>query len=118
MPSQFSVAAAEEESVVGEQDGHSFTANPLGCAAANASLDLLEAEPDKYLGFEARHRSRLEVLARHPGIRRVRLTGTIAAFDLVVTDQEGYLNRLGKAVNVVMASARSRCPFGKTIKIQ
>ena len=24
--------------------GHSFTANPLGCAAANASLDLLEAE--------------------------------------------------------------------------
>ena len=25
--------------------GHSFTANPLGCAAANASLDLLEASP-------------------------------------------------------------------------
>ena len=25
--------------------GHSFTANPLGCAAANASLDLLEKEP-------------------------------------------------------------------------
>ena len=78
--------------------GHSFTANPLGCAAANASLDLLEAEPDKYLGFEARHRSRLEVLARHPGIRRVRLTGTIAAFDLVVTDQEGYLNPAGKVL--------------------
>jgi adenosylmethionine-8-amino-7-oxononanoate aminotransferase len=78
--------------------GHSFTANPLGCAAANASLDLLEAEPEKYLGFEARHRSRLEVLARHPGIRRVRLTGTIAAFDLVVSDQEGYLNPAGKVL--------------------
>ena len=25
--------------------GHSFTANPLGCAAANASLDLLERNP-------------------------------------------------------------------------
>ena len=25
--------------------GHSFTANPLGCAAANASLDLLEQSP-------------------------------------------------------------------------
>ena len=71
---------------------------PLGCAAANASLDLLEAEPDRYLGFEARHRSRLEVLARHPGIRRVRVTGTIAAFDLVVSDQEGYLNPAGKVL--------------------
>jgi len=78
--------------------GHSFTANPLGCAAANASLDLLEAEPEKYLGFEARHRSRLEGLARHPGIKRVRVTGTIAAFDLVVTDEEGYLNPAGKVL--------------------
>ena len=28
--------------------GHSFTGNPLGCAAANASLDLLEENPEKY----------------------------------------------------------------------
>ena len=78
--------------------GHSFTANPLGCAAANASLDLLEAEPEKYLGFEARHRSHLELLASHPGIKHVRVIGTIAAFDLVVSDQEGYLNPAGKVL--------------------
>jgi len=35
--------------------GHSFTANPLGCAAALASLDLLQANPERFQQFEARH---------------------------------------------------------------
>ncbi len=74
--------------------GHSFTANPLGCAAAVASLDLLEAAPGRYLEFEARHRPHLERLARHPRLHHPRLTGTIAAIDLVV-EQPGYLNPVG-----------------------
>ncbi|PTT96718.1 adenosylmethionine--8-amino-7-oxononanoate transaminase [Pseudomonas sp. HMWF031] len=76
--------------------GHSFTANPLGCAAANASLDLLEAEPENYQRFEERHQPRLERLARHPKVQRPRLCGTIAAFDLVTDSAEGYLNPAGK----------------------
>jgi adenosylmethionine---8-amino-7-oxononanoate aminotransferase len=75
--------------------GHSFTANPLGCAAANASLALLSAAPDRYQGFEARHRPHLAQLAHHPGVCRPRLLGTIAAFDLVV-DTPGYLNTAGR----------------------
>ena len=76
--------------------GHSFTANPLGCAAALASLDLLEANPGAYEGFEARHRLRLEQLAiRHSRVSRPRCIGTIAAFDLAV-EQPGYLNALGR----------------------
>ena len=35
--------------------GHSFTANPLGCAAANASLDLLEKDQKIYKDFQAKH---------------------------------------------------------------
>ena len=77
--------------------GHSFTANPLGCAAANASLALLSARPDRYEGFEARHRPRLAQLARHPNVCRPRLIGTIAAFDLVV-ETPGYLNRAGRSL--------------------
>ena len=76
--------------------GHSFTANPLGCAAANASLDLLEAEPGNYQQFQDRHQPRLERLARHPKVQRPRLCGTIAAFDLVTDGSQGYLNPAGK----------------------
>lgn len=76
--------------------GHSFTANPLGCAAALASLDLLEANPGAYARFEARHRPRLEQLAaRHSRVMRPRCIGTIAAFDLAV-EQPGYLSALGR----------------------
>ncbi len=78
--------------------GHSFTANPLGCAAANASLDLLEAHPERYESFESRHLPHLESLANHPKVSKIRLTGTIAAFDLNVPGQQGYLNHAGKAL--------------------
>ncbi len=75
--------------------GHSFTANPLGCAAANASLALLRRAPERHEGFEARHRPHLEGLARLPQVRRPRLCGTVAAFDLQV-EQPGYLHPAGR----------------------
>ncbi|WP_094554782.1 adenosylmethionine--8-amino-7-oxononanoate transaminase [Synechococcus sp. 1G10] len=75
--------------------GHSFTANPLGCAAANASLDLLLERPALHEGFEARHRPHLEALAVHPLVQRPRLCGTIAAFDLAV-ERPGYLHPAGR----------------------
>jgi len=78
--------------------GHSFTANPLGCAAANASLDLLEQNPEQFQGFEARHRPHLEQLQNHPKVKHCRLTGTVAAFDLSVSGDAGYLNPAGPTI--------------------
>ncbi len=78
--------------------GHSFTANPLGCAAANASLDLLEKDPKSFQNFESRHLPHLKELSQHPKVKKIRLTGTIAAFDLQTDDKDGYLNIAGKAV--------------------
>ncbi len=78
--------------------GHSFTANPLGCAAANASLDLLEKNPELFEDFESRHRPLLQELSKHPKVKRPRLKGTIAAFDLDVEGTKGYLNDTGKAL--------------------
>jgi adenosylmethionine-8-amino-7-oxononanoate aminotransferase len=75
--------------------GHSFTANPLGCAAALASLDLLEARPECYQGMEARLKPGLAALAAHPRVHHPRQLGCAAAFDLVV-EQPGYLNTAGR----------------------
>jgi adenosylmethionine-8-amino-7-oxononanoate aminotransferase len=75
--------------------GHSFTANPLGCAAALASLKLLIQKPDLYGQFEQRHRRHLEPLSDHPRLEKFRSIGSIAAFDLIV-DQPGYLQGLGR----------------------
>lgn len=70
--------------------GHSFTANPLGCAAALASLDLL-LDPGCAAArarIEERHHAGLAPLvAASPRATRLRIQGTIAAFDLVTPDQ-------------------------------
>ena len=78
--------------------GHSFTANPLGCAAANASLDLLEKDPIKYLSFEEKHLSHLKKIKKLPFVKNIRVTGTIAAFDIEIGKNDGYLNNIGKMI--------------------
>lgn len=64
--------------------GHSFTANPLGCAAALASLELFETEDTlaRVAAMEAIHLARLQGLRDHPKAHRLRVTGSIAALDV------------------------------------
>ncbi len=78
--------------------GHSFTANPLGCAAANASLDLLEKYPEKYLFFKDKHLSLIDRFKHLSFIKRIRICGTIIAFDLEMGTNSGYLNTIGKEI--------------------
>ena len=96
--------------------GHSFTANPLGCAAANCSLDLLEANPERFLGFEARHRPHLESLAGHRRVKHPRLLGTVAAFDLAVEGTSGYLNPAGPQIKrIAMEQGVFLRPLGQVV---
>ena len=96
--------------------GHSFTANPLGCAAANASLNLLEANPNAFQDFEARHRPHLERLQGHPKVSRCRLLGTVAAFDLAVDGTAGYLNPAGPTVKkLTMTHGVFLRPLGQVV---
>ncbi len=76
--------------------GHSFTANPLGCAAGIASLDLMEEEAtrERIKAIEVLHRERIARLADHPRITRRRVSGTIAAFDVKCEDH-GYASSVG-----------------------
>ncbi len=77
--------------------GHSYTANPLGCAAALASWDLMQSNESAFSGMEAKHRLHLSNLQDHPQLKKLRVTGTIAAMD-IVTDQPGYLNQISAKI--------------------
>lgn len=80
--------------------GHSFTANPLGCAAALASLEVFRDEPvfERIEAIERIHRERIDALAAAAPIEEPRVLGTIAAFDLP-TEEGGYLS--GAAATLV-----------------
>ena len=78
--------------------GHSFTANPIGCSAALASLDLFEKKEtidnirrivERNKDFLVALQSRAEALR----IRNLRQTGTVVAFEVEVSD-EGYTSDL------------------------
>jgi adenosylmethionine-8-amino-7-oxononanoate aminotransferase len=77
--------------------GHSYTANPLGCAAALASLELMVAHEPAFLEMDVKHQAHLAALTAHPRVTNLRVTGTIAAMDFV-TDQPGYLNQFSTVV--------------------
>ncbi len=83
--------------------GHSYTANPLGCAAALASLDLFESE--QTLAGLADKISHLEISlaglkSRHPLIHEVRQCGFIAGIELRRPDGEKFPpgERFGEAI--------------------
>jgi len=77
--------------------GHSYTANPVACAAALASLDLHESTDSlaQVVRINRRMARHLELLAAHPKIEKPRLLGGIAAFDLAGTDS-GYSAGAGR----------------------
>jgi adenosylmethionine-8-amino-7-oxononanoate aminotransferase len=65
--------------------GHSYTANPLACSAAIASLNLLKTlDCQRAIGnINAMHRQGIEALGvRCSSIKKSRIIGTIAAFDI------------------------------------
>ncbi len=65
--------------------GHSYTANPLACAAALASLDVFEAEKT-LTGLAPKITQLADLLAplaNHPHVREIRQCGLIAGIELV-----------------------------------
>ena len=81
--------------------GHSFTANPLACAVALASLDLIEEDNvlARIARLERHLRQGLAPLAQMPMVGDVRVLGGVAAIELVsnktTKDAGGYLDQIG-----------------------
>jgi len=73
--------------------GHTFTAHPVGCAAALASLDLI-ADHDTPRLFERLGKRLLRSLTdlnQNPRVRNLRQLGGMVAFELASDQPEGYL---------------------------
>jgi adenosylmethionine-8-amino-7-oxononanoate aminotransferase len=79
--------------------GHSYSGNPLGCAAAIANLKIFKSEPvfERIAAIERVHRERLGDFRNHPSVAEVRMCGTIAAIELRA-DDPGYLSKLSSGL--------------------
>ncbi len=74
--------------------GHSYTANPIACAAARASLRQLDDSSfQRRQLIEQTHRDQMAALATHASVRNPRVIGTVAAFD--ITGESTYMNPVG-----------------------
>jgi adenosylmethionine-8-amino-7-oxononanoate aminotransferase len=64
--------------------GPTYSGNPLGCAAANASLDLFATEPrlKQVAAIEAQLKEGLAACARLAGVRDVRVKGAVGVVQL------------------------------------
>jgi adenosylmethionine-8-amino-7-oxononanoate aminotransferase len=80
--------------------GHSYTANPLGCAAAIASMEILADTQERIQKMELEHNTHLDQLRDHPMVEKVRVKGTIAAFDLKTKEESGYLNSIAQEIKM------------------
>lgn len=84
--------------------GHSFTGNPLACALAVASLDLVRDTHavEKVQQIESWLRRGLQPLATHPAVGDVRVLGGVGIVELVVDKTTrsagGYLDSVGPAL--------------------
>jgi adenosylmethionine-8-amino-7-oxononanoate aminotransferase len=98
---------------------HSYTGNPLACAAANAVLDLFETRDviASNQALAARIDSTAEALRRHPRVRHWRRTGMVWAFEIDAGRVDGHTvagmsTRLGQAARRRQLLLR---PIGDTV---
>lgn len=75
--------------------GHSFTGNPVGCATALASLDLLEKQEtqDSIQRIIKSHAAFANELNQSNKVENVRQIGTVIAFDVINEGETGYFNK-------------------------
>ena len=80
--------------------GHSYTANPIACAAANASFELLTtaACQDTIRQISDLHRAFVSRITGHKKVKEIRSLGTILAIELHTPEGSSYANDLRKKI--------------------
>ena len=100
--------------------GHTFTANPTGCAAALASISLLQTSEiqenineinQSHLAFESKIKS-------HPKVKTTRVLGVIFALEIKTNSQESYYGTMrNKLYNFFIENGIILRPVGNIVYI-
>ena len=99
--------------------GHSYTANPIACAAANASLDLLLESNCSHarIMIESEHRLFQKQWKSHPKLHRCDVLGTILAIEYK-TEKTSYYHPLKqRLVDFFKAEGVLLRPFGNILYV-
>ncbi|KAA2219525.1 adenosylmethionine--8-amino-7-oxononanoate transaminase [Maribacter flavus] len=111
-------AFLSDEVAKGFFHAHTYSAHPLGCAAALAGLQLLNSseilELRNYIA--SAHKTFVAKVANHPNVRNARSMGVILALDLN-TETERYGNLRDRLYNFFMARGVLLRPLGNTIYV-
>lgn len=97
--------------------GHTYTANPLACAAANASLDLL-LKPEcteARANIEEEHRLFQQKWKDHPKLLRCDLLGTILILEYKIGESSYYNPLKDRLINFFQQKGILIRPFGSVL---
>jgi adenosylmethionine-8-amino-7-oxononanoate aminotransferase len=100
--------------------GHSYTANPIGCAAALANLDLFDTgQPMKDVErIENLHNGFASEIKEHKRVKNLRQQGTIIAIEIETGEGTSYLSSIrDKAYNYFIGQKIILRPLGNVIYI-
>ena len=100
--------------------GHSYTGNPLSCAAACASLDLTETDhtADQVKRIVQKHTDFAKALKKREEVHRVRQMGTILAIEIKVSGESSYFHSLrDKMYQFFLKKGILLRPLGNTLYI-
>jgi len=98
--------------------GHTYSANPLACTAAIASIELLQTEEiqENIQRIIRSHKEFGEQIKNHPKVKNIRQTGVIFALDLNIK-MDRYGNLRDQLFGFFMKKGVFLRPLGNTIYI-
>ena len=100
--------------------GHTFTANPTGCAAALASIELLE-KPEMQENISRINKQHLAFQKRienHLKVKTTRVLGVIFALEVKTENEESYYGNLrNKMYNFFIENGVILRPVGSTVYV-
>jgi adenosylmethionine---8-amino-7-oxononanoate aminotransferase len=100
--------------------GHTFTANPTGCAAALASINLLKTN-EMQDSIQRVHQSHLAFenkIKNHPKVKTTRVLGVIFALEIKTESQETYYGTMrNKLYNFFIENGIILRPVGNIVYI-